>query len=450
MPFLPLVDVFGDEHTNELFSEAALAESWLEVERALASAQAELGLIPAEVAQAIVVAASVERIDLGLLRRRARIVGYPILPLLDQVKAGAAPEVAAYLHWGATTQDIMDTGLALVLKRVLERVETLAIALGDAIAALAEEHRATMMPGRTHGRPAVPITFGGKLAVWLAELVRHLERVRTARERVAVVQLFGAAGTAAALGQASRELRHRVADRLSLGHADVPWHTARDSLAELAFALASVAATCGKLAREVIDLSRPEIGEVGEASGEHRGASSTMPQKANPIESEVVVGFSILAAGQVSALLAAMQAGHERATGEWQAEWDAVPFVAAASAGALAAATRLVEGLQVFPDRMRTNLGVEDGLIMAEAVMMSAASVIGRGPAHDAVYRACTAVRAERLAFPEALRRELGEEVLASLPPLETLLEPAHYLGETDAIVDSALKAWQEAGTARR
>jgi len=163
-----------------------------------------------------------------------------------------------------------------------------------------------------------------------------------------------------------------------------------------------------------------------------------------------VVGLSVLAAQQVPALLAAMRGGHERSAGEWQVEWDALPFVAAASAGALAAATRLVEGLQVFPDRMRANLGVEDGLIMAEAVMMSAAPVIGRGPAHDAVYRACTAVRAERLAFPEALRRELGEDVLASLPPLETLLEPAHYLGETDALVDSALKAWQEAGTARR
>jgi 3-carboxy-cis,cis-muconate cycloisomerase len=161
-------------------------------------------------------------------------------------------------------------------------------------------------------------------------------------------------------------------------------------------------------------------------------------------------GEHVLAAQQVPALLAAMQAGHERSAGEWQVEWDALPVVAAASAGALAAATRLVEGLQVFPDRMRANLGVEDGLIMAEAVMMSAAPVIGRGPAHDAVYRACTAVRAERLSFPEALRHELGEDVLASLPPLETLLEPAHYLGETDAIVDGALKAGQEAGPARR
>jgi 3-carboxy-cis,cis-muconate cycloisomerase len=439
MPFLPLVDVFGDEHTNELFSEAALVGSWLEVERALASAQAELGLIPAEAAQAIDKAATAERIDLDLLRRRTLIVGYPILPLLDQLKAGATPDVAAYLHWGATTQDIMDTGLALVLKRVLERIETLAGALGDAVAALAEEHRATVMPGRTHAQHAVPITFGGKLAVWLAELVRHLERLGTARERVAVVQLFGAAGTAAALGPASRKLRHRVAERLSLGDADVPRHTGRDSLAEVAFALASVAATCGKLAREVIELSRPEVGEVREASGDHRGASSTMPQKANPIESEVAVGLSILAAQQVPALLAAMQGGHERSAGEWQVEWDALPIVAAASAGALAAATRLIQGLVVFPERMRTNLDVEDGLIMAEAVMMSAARVIGRGPAHDAVYRACTAVRAEHLPFPEALRRELGDDVLASLPPLEALLEPANYLGETDAIVDSAL-----------
>jgi len=413
------------------------------VERALAVVQAELGIIPADAAATIEREATAEKIDLPELRRHTRVVGYPILPLLQQVRASSPPDVARYLHWGATTQDIMDTGLALIVARALDRIDVLVRALGDALAAQAAEHRATVMAGRTHAQPAVPISFGAKLAVYLAELARHVERLRAVRARVAVVQLFGAAGTAAALGPESRELRRLLAARLSLGIVDIPWHTARDSLAETAFALAAAAATCGKLAREVIELSRPEIGEVREVGGHHRGASSTMPQKANPIESEAIVGLSVLAAQQVPALLAAMHAGHERAAGEWQVEWDAIPIVAAAAGGALAAAVRLVEGLQVFPERMRANLELEGGTIMAEALMMAAAPLIGHGPAHDLVYRASAAARAEAKPLAEIARRDLEPGLLSALPPLEELLDPSRYLGETDAIVTAALELWR-------
>ncbi len=456
--FQPLVEVFGDAEIIELFSEPALVEAWLEVERALAAAQAELDIVPAAAAAAIMAEATADNVDLARLREQTRVVGYPILPLLEQIKAASSPEVARYIHWGATTQDVMDTGLALTLARALDRVEELERELGDAIAVKADERRATVMAGRTHAQPAVPITLGGKLAVWLAELERHLHRLRAARPRVAVVQLFGAAGTAAALGSESRELRRRVAERLGLGVVDVPWHTARDAVAEVGFVLAAAAGTCGKLAREVIELSRPEIGEVREAAGHHRGASSTMPQKANPIGSEAIVGLSVLAAQQVPALLAAMQAGHERSAGEWQVEWDAIPSIAAAAAGALSGAARVVAGLQIFPERMRANLELEGGLIMAEAVMMAAASVVGRGRAHDLVYRACATARLEGLSLAEAIRRELGPDLVTALPPLETLLAPERYLGETDAIVTTALEGWArataparpEAGTARR
>jgi 3-carboxy-cis,cis-muconate cycloisomerase len=429
MPFLPLVDVYGDEVVLELFSERSLIEAWLEVERALAAAQAELGIVPQETADAIAAATTADAIDFERLRERMRVVGYPILPLLEQIRASSPEEVARYLHWGATTQDVMDTGLALVLSRALDRVDSLAVRLGGAVAARADEHRATVMTGRTHAQPAVPITFGGKLAVWLAELTRHVTRLRTARRSVAVVELFGAAGTAAALGPQSAEVRRRVAERLSLANADVPWHTARDGVAEAGFALAALAATCGKIGREVIELSRPEIGELSEAKGDHRGASSTMPQKANPIDSEAVVGLSLIAAQQVPTLLVAMQGTHERAAGEWQAEWDAVPLLATAAAGAVAGATRVIEGLLVFPDRMRANLDADDS-VMAEAAMMQLAPKLGRGAAHDAVYEACRSGR----------------------PLSETLgitLDPAQYVGESDAIVAAALSAW-EAGTARR
>ena len=444
--FLPLVDVFADDEVTQLFSEESIVDAWLEVERALAHVQAELGIIPADAAAAIDAATTSGRIDLASLRERTLVVGYPILPLLEQI-VHTSPEVGRFLHWGTTTQDVMDTGLALVLGRALDRIETLLGELGGEVAAKADAHRATVMPGRTHAQPAVPVTFGGKLAVWLAELTRHRQRLRAARERAVVVQLFGAAGTAAALGPQSRAVRHALAERLGLGTVDVPWHTARDGVAETGFVLAAAAGTCGKLAREVVELSRPEIGEVREEGGHLRGASSTMPQKANPVGSEAVVGLGILAAHHAGALLTAMQGTHERAAGEWQAEWDALPLTCAAAAGALAGAGRVVAGLSVFPDRMRANLDGEGGSIMAEAAMMAVADVVGRADAHAIVSEASSAARGEGLSLRIALERGLDPAVLAAIPPLEDLLDPASYLGESDAIVTAAIDGWVRAGS---
>ncbi len=441
--FLPLVDWFGDDDVEQLFTQESLVGAWLAVERALASAQAELGVIPPEAAAAIEAVAVPENVDLAQLRSRTLVVGYPILPLLEQIGERSA-EAARYVHWGATTQDIMDTGLACLGGRALDRIDALTHALGEEVASKAEAHRATVMPGRTHAQPAVPITFGGKLAVWLAELTRQRERLRSARTRLAVVQLFGAAGTAAALGPQSRAVRHRVAEKLGLGAVDVPWHTARDSVAEVGLVLAATAGTCGKLAREVIELSRPEIGEVREEGGHLRGASSTMPQKANPIGSEAVVGLSILSAQQSGALLVALQGTHERAAGEWQVEWDALPLTFAATAGALAGARRLLEGLRIFPERMRANLDGEGGLIMAEAAMIAVADVVGRASSHALVAEASSVARSEGVSLREALERTLDRETLDALPPLAAVLDPDTYLGETDAIVTAALEEWAE------
>ncbi len=446
--FLPLVDLFGDAEVAQLFAEESMVGAWLEVERALAHTQAELGIIPVEAAAAIDAAAVPDLIDLASLRERTLVVGYPILPLLEQIGA-VSPEAGRYVHWGATTQDIMDTGLALVLGRALDRIETLVRELGGELAARADAHRGMAMPGRTHAQPAVPITFGGKLAVWLAELTRHLDRLRAARGRVAVVQLFGAAGTAAALGPQSRAVRHGLAERLGLGAVDVPWHTARDGLAEAGLVLAATAATCAKLAREVIELSRPEIGEVREEAGHLRGASSTMPQKANPIGSEAVVGLGIQAAQHAGALLTAMQGTHERAAGEWQAEWDAVPLTCAATAGALAGARRVVAGLDVFPERMRENLAGQGNSIMAESVMMALAGVVGRAEAHALVSEAASIARSGGLPLQAALEQALEPETLAAIGPLDDVLDPSSYLGETDEIVTAALAGWVRATSLR-
>jgi 3-carboxy-cis,cis-muconate cycloisomerase len=453
--FSPLVDVFGDQEVSRLFSEESLVAAWLEFERALADAQAELGVIPPEAAREIAAAAVPEHVDLVALREQTLVVGYPILPLLDQI-VERSPDAGRYLHRGATTQDVIDTGLALVSGRALDHIETVTRTLGDALATLAEEHRRTVMPGRTHAQPAVPITFGGKAAGWLSELARHVERLRSARARLAVVQLFGAAGTAAGLGPRSRDVRRAVAERLGLGVVDVPWHTARDGVAEAGFALAALAGICGRIAREVVELSRPEIGELREEGGHHRGASSTMPQKANPIGSEAVIGMSVLAAHHAGALLATLQGTHERSAGEWQIEWDAVPAVFAAAGGAVAGTARIVKGLRVFRERMRANLELDGGTIMAEAAMMAVGEVLGRAEAHAAVYEASTLARSENVSLAEALRRTLAHDVLAALPPLDEVLAPDAYLGETDAIVTAACESWarvmsspRAAGTAR-
>ena len=441
-PFQSLISLFGDPEMAAIFSEHTSVEAWLHVERALAHAQASVGLIPVSAAAAIEAAALSSRVDLRALRRATRHVGYPILPLIEQIAKNGPAEAADYLHWGATTQDIMDTALVLQVTRGLDRCGMLLANLGDDLAAVARAHESTVLAARTHALQAVPTTFGAKVAVWLSELGRHLVRLRTARDRVALVQLHGAGGTSAAMGHASRDVRHRLARSLGLGATDVPWHTARDGLAEVGFVLAAMSATCGKIAREVIELSRTEIGEIAESKAHFRGASSTMPQKANPILSEAVVGMSALAAQQVPSLLRAMEASHERAAGEWQIEWDAVPVSFALAAGCLATTDEIIRGLRVFPARMLLNLRADGGALMAEAVMMRLAPVLGRHQAHAVVYRACTVSRERETTLGESLRATMTQEQLHLLEPLERLLDPAEYLGEARSIVEAADGEW--------
>ncbi len=441
-PWTMLLDTFGDPGMADVFSEASTVRAWLAVERALAEAQAEAGLIPADAAAAITSRIDALSIPAGALDEGIRHVGYPIVRLLQLVGDGAPAEVGAWLHWGATTQDIMDTGQALQLRSALERLETLVIALGDHLAGLAARHRETVMAGRTHGQQAVPTTFGAKVAVWLAEMTRQAERLGEARPRVCAVELFGAGGTSAAMGPDAARVRHAVAARLGLTGVDVPWHVARDGIAEACFLAATISATCVRIAREVADLARTEIGEVREPLTHGRGASSTMPQKANPILSEAVIGLGTIAASQLPAALAAMQGRHERAAGEWQVEWDVVPILCCAAAACLGAVTTVVEGLVVDEARMRQNLDQDGGLIMAEALMMALAPAIGRAGAHHLVYDLSARARVEGRDLREVVAEGLTPDLAARLPALDAILDPERYTGEAGAIVDSAVTAW--------
>lgn len=443
-PFLLLERLYGDPDTAAIFSETATVRSWLQVEAALAGAQAKLGILTEDEADAIARAADdPATVDLASLWQEARNVGYPIFPLVRQL-VGVLPEApAGRVHYGATTQDIMDSGLALQLRDALHRLDELCVAFGDALVVHMQAHRHATMAARTHAQHAVPTTFGAKLATYVAELARHRERIAAARPRVAVVSLAGAGGTSAALGPDHAAIRVELARRLELAAGEVPWHVARDGLAEFAAVACGLAATAARFAREVIDLSRTEVQEVAEAAGHHRGASSTMPQKANPIGSEAIIGMSVSAAALAASLYRAMEAGHERAAGEWQIEWQVLPQVAVLAAGALATAHEVAADLRVDPARMLANLEATSGRLMSEAHMIAMAPELGRERAHDLVYAAAQQSAAESRALGEVLAEHVAAAQLD--PALAAPIAPAQYVGDPDAVCDAALEAWSRA-----
>ena len=443
MTFDLLNVVGGDDALSSIFTERRAVEDWLRVEAALSRGLASAGIIDDAMAERIVVACRLDVIDLERLWSETALVGYPIFPLVRMICDALPDADAGFVHYGATTQDIMDTALALQLRDVVHRLIELVDSFGDAISVLVQRHEHTAMAGRTHAQQAVPTTFGAKCATFLAELTSHRGRLLEAADAVSVVSLFGAGGTSAALGDHVGAVRHELARTLGLRVVEVPWHVSRDRLSQLMLTGAMVSATCVRFAREVIDLARTEVGEVAEVDGVYRGASSTMPQKANPVASELVVGFGVMAQASAMAMFRASEAGHERAAGEWQIEWQAIPQGCSAVAGALRAAAGIAEGLRVYPDRMLTNLNLDGGRIMAEAYMIALATVLGRDHAHEAVYQGVRESRENDVpllaALESALTADIWDAVRDSLPL------PEQYLGETSKICASAVAAWLEA-----
>jgi 3-carboxy-cis,cis-muconate cycloisomerase len=441
--FSLLTCLYGDEAMAALFSECAAVRGWLATEAALARAQARAGLLSSEDAEAIAGAAVEANVDLGVLWTEARNVGYPILPLVRMIAAALPEGPNGRVHYGATTQDIMDTGMSLQLVAAVDRLHGLVCRLGDALAARTVEHAGTVMAARTHAQQAVPTTLGAKLAVYVSELLRHRDRLDAVRPRVGAVSLFGAGGTNAAMGERSADVRREMGDLLGLSDAQVPWHVARDGVAEFGLVAAQLAGTCARLAREVVDLSRTEIAELRETGGHHRGASSTMPQKENPISSEAVIGMASTVGALSSAFLRLMEGGHERAAGEWQIEWQVVPQAAQLAAGCLSLAAEVVEGLRVYPDVMRANLEADSGLILAEGYMMRLAPVLGREAAHDLVYGAAQEARSKGVPVLEALLPRAPQEVADALAQRPVTADD--YTGEAAAICAAAVREWRSA-----
>jgi 3-carboxy-cis,cis-muconate cycloisomerase len=438
-------DMFGTEPMRETFGDDAFLARCIEVEAALARAQGKLGIIPAEAADAIVHAANSlasgrEALDLARLKKETETVGYPILPLVRQL-AELAGASGRYLHWGATTQDIMDTAAVLQIRTGLALIEEDLTAVRGHLAELARRYRDSPMAGRTHLQHALPVTFGYKAAVWLYALDRHADRLRELRPRVLLAQFGGAAGTLASLGngKGSLETRAELARELALGDPPITWHVVRDGIAETVQVLALLVGSLGKIAFDIMLMSATEFGEAAEPFIAGRGSSSTMPQKRNPISCELILAAAKVLRQQAGLVLDAVVADFERATGPWHVEWVALPEAFGYAAGALHQARFMLGGLIVDAGRMAKTLAMTHGLIVAEAVMMGLAPYTGRNEAHDLVYDACrTAIETDRplldvlLEIP-AVAGPLGPD------KLRALTDPANYLGAAPAMVDRML-----------
>ena len=427
--------LYGSDAMRAVFDERAYFQRMLDVEAALARAQAELGIIPAQAAEAIGRAARFENLSTEELAASARNVGYPVVGLVHGLSR-AAGEAGGWTHWGATTQDIMDTATVLQMREGLGLIRAALLAMVRALTAQAGKHRRTVMAGRTHLQQALPTTFGLKCAVWAQPLIAHVHRLDALRPRVELVSFAGAAGTLASLGDKGIAVMEGLAAELGLAAPAAPWHVSRDSVVETAAFLGLVCGSLAKIATDVILLAQTEVGELAEPYVAGRGSSSTMPQKRNPIASEFILAASRAVHALIPMMFAAMAADHERATGPWQSELLALPQIFVLTHGALEHAAAIAEGMVVDAERMRRNLDLTGGLIVAEAVMMGLAPHIGRGEAHHVVKHACDAALAEHIPLAEALSREAAVTDKLDRVAIERLTDPAHYLGSADAFID--------------
>ncbi|CAM3861331.1 adenylosuccinate lyase family protein [Bordetella tumulicola] len=428
-------DMFGTAAMRAVFDDAATLRRYVETEVALARVQGGLGIIPQSAADAIAARADAARLDLDVLKAETEIVGYPILPLVRQLARMCGPE-GEYLHWGATTQDIMDTATVLQVRDALALVEADLAELDDILDALALRYRDTPMAGRTHLQHALPVTFGYKVAVWLLMVRRHRERLTQLRPRALIGQFGGAAGTLASLGDQGLAVHEALMRDLGLHSSPVTWHVARDGLVETVQFLGLVTGALGKIALDIMLMMTNEIAEAFEPFVKSRGASSTMPQKRNPISCELMLSASKTVRQHAGLALDAMVQDFERATGPWHIEWSAIPESFVLTAGALRQAKFMLGGLEVDTQRMRSNLDLTGGLIVSEAVMMGLAPHLGRQVSHDVVYDACRLAMAERRPLADVLAREPRITEHLDRAAIDRLCDPANYLGAAPQMVD--------------
>lgn len=441
-------DQFSTPAMRAVFSDEARFAAWLTCESALARVQARLGLIPESSARAIAAAARVENLDVPAMKAHYDRVGFAIVPLVRQIAAACGPEAARHLHWGATTQDVLDTGLVLQMRDGLALLEAELDATIRALVRLARAHRDTVMAGRTFQQHAAPITFGWKAAGWLDQALRLRERLPGLRARALVVQYGGAVGTLAPLGDRGPEVRAALAAELGLADPAITWHVARDGLAEVVVWLALAGGLLGRIAAEVAMLMRSEIAEVSEPAAPGRGASSAMPQKRNPIACPQILAIATRLRGLVGQQMETLVQEHERGIAAMPVEWMVLPEGFLLASGAFFHARPMLEGLQVDAARMRANLDLGGGTIMAEAAMAGLAPHLGRVQAQDLVAAAARAALDQGGTLRDRLLAEGQVTAHLDLAALDRLLDPAGYTGSAGAMTDAVLARAADAGFA--
>jgi 3-carboxy-cis,cis-muconate cycloisomerase len=422
--------------------DAAGLQHMLDFEAALARAEVATGVIPASAAGPITNACKAGSFDLASLAEAATKSGNLAIPLVKALTADVArtdAEAARYVHWGATSQDVIDTATMLTLR---EGLEVLLKDIGRAAAGfarLAQQHRQTAVVARTWLQHALPMPFGLKLAEYAAALHRSRIRLQRLRGEALALQFGGAAGTLAALGDRGLLVAEKLAAELGLPLPDAPWHTHRDRLAEAASVLAIVSGTCGKIARDVQLMMQTDVAEAFEPSGEGRGGSSTMPHKRNPVAAASAVAAATMAPNLAATIFAAQVQDHERSAGPWHAEWPTLPMLLLVTSGALASIVDIAEGLEVDVARMRANLDETHGLIMAEAVAMALAEKIGKREAHHLVETASKKAVTERKGLCEVLTKDPKVTAHLSAEKIAKLFEPMAYQGVSQALIDRLL-----------
>lgn len=431
-------DQFSTARMREIFSDENTVQKWLDIEAALARVQARMGIIPAEAAAGIVVHAKVELMDLDAMKREMDRTSHPIVPLLREVKK-VIPEAAEYIHWGATTQDILDTGMVLQLREGLDEIEAGLRAVVGAACDLAARHRDTVMAGRTHGQQALPITFGFKAAGWAAEAARNLERMQQMRARVLVGSFAGAVGTLAALGADGIKVQQGLFAELGLGTTPITWHTARDGMAELAAVLGMVAGTVGRFAHEIFELQKTEYAELEEPFNTGKVGSSTMPHKRNPAACEGIIALARAVRAIVPQALEGLVADHERDKVVGHVEREYTARLLCLTHAAVMKGAAVLRGLTVRAENMERNLGALQGLLMSEPVMFALAPRVGKQEAHEMVYEVCMQAFEQGRPLREALLATPAIAAVLSAAEMDALLDPHNYTGLAGAFVDQVL-----------
>ena len=432
-----------------IFSPQAHVKGMLVFEAALASAEARAGIIPQQVATLIADRCREEPFDIPALYREASRAGTVVIPLVRMLTERVGGEAGKFVHWGATSQDAIDTALMLQMRDGLRLLEAQLLGVCVACARFAEQHRHTLMAGRTLLQQALPITFGLKAARWLSLTVRQVEALREHLASTLAVQLGGAAGTLASLGENGLRVVELLAEELGLPAPNLPWHTERDRIARIAAACGVAAGSMAKIAGDLALLTQTEVGEISEGAAPGKGGSSAMPQKHNPVDATFALASARLAIGCVPVILSAMAQEHERAVGGWQEEWAAIPDLFRFTAGAVQRVQEALNGLEIDPARMRANLDLSGGLIMAESLTMALAPHLGRPEAQRLVRAACDRAIRSGEDLRQAALADTQVRSFLSPEEIDHALDPGRYLGSTHAFIDRALQVYREVQSSR-